>query len=260
MKLFSYISIAFLISSFQLSYSQDFVIKSYEKINIDHLGNIYKTNKDNFSLISGSKTKEYQNNFLGNIYSVDISNPLRILIFHKDANQIIFLNNELSIIGDAINLDDIGIPDISATCSSQINGFWIYNNLYNRIEFFDDKLNKIHSSIDLSEYIGTSENIQNLKMNNGKLYLQVSDIGILIFDMFGTYIKTIPLKEINSTEIFSKSILYTKKNKVLSYSFDTLESSIIYEDNKPIRFAKIVGDQLYTLSGGILSTHSLTNN
>ncbi len=260
MKRYTYILIIILSASFQSIYSQNYTFTNTDKINIDHLGNIYKTSKDNFSLISGNKKKEYQNNLLGEIYSVDISNPLRILVFHKEANQIVFLNNELSIIGNAISLDEIGVPDISAACASQINGFWIYNNLNNRIEFFDNQLNKVHSSIDLSGYISSSENIRSLKMNNGKLYLQVKGTGILTFDMFGTYIKTIPLKDINSIEIYSKSILYTFKNKVLSYSFDSLESFIVFKADETIRFAKLIDNKLFILSHNTLTIHSITNN
>ena len=238
--------------------SQNINISSKQKVSIDHLENVYITEKDNFSLISSEKKKEYQNSFLGEIYSVDVSNPLRILVFHKEANQIIFLNNELSIIGEAISLDELNLPDISVSCASQINGFWVYNNLNNRIEFFDDKLRKIHSSIDLSSRIQNLSDIQEISMNFENIYLRVKNTGILQFDMFGTYIKTIPIINSTSFQVMERSILYTLLDQVLIYNFDKLETTILFQSESNIEYAKVINNKIFTLTNDTLSKHNLT--
>ncbi len=240
--------------------SQNIKISDNQKVNIDHLGNVYITDKDNFSLVSSEQKKEYQNSFLGEIYSVDVSNPLRILVFHKEANQIVFLNNELSIIGEAIILDEIDLSDISVVCSSQINGFWVYNKLNNRIEFINDKLQKIHSSIDLSEHINNLSGIQKITMNFENIYLQVKNTGILQFDMFGTYIKTFPIQNSSSFQILEKSILYTKNNQVLVYNFDKLNTTVLFESKNNIEYAKVINNKIFTLTIHTLSKSSLTGS
>ena len=255
LKFISAILIIFFVNS---SFSQDTIIKNSQKLKIDCLGNIYLIEKNNFSVISKGTKKEYQNNYLGNIFSADVSNPLRILIFHKEANQIVFLNNELSIIGEAINLDEIGLPDISVICSSQINGFWLYNNLNNRIEFFNQNLNKIHSSINLSQFIESSNDVQEIKMKDKKVYLKTKNTGILVFDMFGTYIKTLPIKSSTSFQILENAILYTKSNQVIVYDFQKLDSFIIYQSQTPIRYARINDNKLFVLENEKLSSLNIT--
>jgi len=226
-------------------FGQDIILKNSQKAQVDHLGNTYIIEKNNFSLILNTNLKEYQNNFFGNIYSVDLSNPLRILIYHKEANEIVFLNNELSIIGDAISLDELGLPDVAVVCASLINGFWVYNNLNNRIEFYNSNLKKIHTSINLSNQINNLDDIENIKMFNERIYLKVKNTGILVFDMFATFIKTIPIKNTNSFQILDKSLLYTLENKVLIYNFDSLETTVLFLGENNIDYARVYNGVLY---------------
>ncbi|MDA3780091.1 MAG: hypothetical protein PF487_07745, partial [Bacteroidales bacterium] len=65
---------------------------------IDNLNNIYlidgaDIDKQNF--ISGEKF-HYNNEFLGEVSFLDVSNPFRILVYYKDFNQFIILDNTLS--------------------------------------------------------------------------------------------------------------------------------------------------------------------
>ena len=258
MKIFSKNLIIILVLLSNHLFAQNINVNQSQKILIDHLENIYMIEGDNFSLISSNHKKEYQNSFLGNIFSADISNPLRILIFHKEANQIVFINNELSIIGDAISLDELNLPDVAVACASQINGFWVYNSLRQRIEFYNNNLQLEHSSLELSQYIGSVDKIQDLKMFNERIYLRVKDTGILVFDMFATYIKTIPLKNINSFQILGKSIIYSKHKQVLSYSFDKLESQVLYQSEHDIIFSKIYNKKLYTVENQTLISLNLS--
>ncbi len=250
--------IIFLLLFINNSFAQKIELQATQQLNIDHLENIYITDKDNFTLISSQK--EYQNNFLGDIFSIDISNPLRILVFHKDANQIVFLNNQLSIIGNAIILDEINLANISVVCASQTNGFWVYNNLNNRIEYFNRDLQKTHSSIDLSSRIDSPNNIQEIKMDYRKIYLKVKNIGILVFDLFGTYIKTIPLKKINSFQILNNSILYTQSKQVLIYNMNKLNITTLYQSKFPIKYAKIINNHLYLLEENKLMIRTLNTS
>ena len=237
--------------------AQDISVLENQNIEIDHLENLYIIGQDNLSLNIGTKQIEYQNSFLGSISSIDVSNPLRILVFHKEANQIVFLSNELSIIGNPINLDEISLPEVKVVCASNINGFWAYNSLNNRIEFYNSNLQKEHSSIDLSQHISSVEDIVEIKMVNEMVYLRVSDTGILLFDMFATYIKTIPIPASNSFQVLHNSIAYSRGNEVLVYDFEKLLHTILFQNEKEINFSRIINSKLYFLSDTILKRITL---
>lgn len=233
-------------------FSQNIDLKANQKVFIDHLENIYTLEKENLKLISSEKDIEYQNNFLGEIQSIDISNPLQILIFHKEANQIIFLNNELSEIGPAINLDDLGLFDVELVSASQINGFWVFNAAFQRIEFYDHRLEKVHTSIDLSLLLSDAGTLQELSMVNDNIYLRSQDAGILVFDRFANYIKTLPIKDCNSIQYFNQKILYTQAQSIKSYQFDLLETSTLLQLEQAISFAKLYNKTLYYRVGDVL--------
>ena len=92
------IAIKFLVLSliFNISNAQNINEKPFklfsksEKIEIDQYGFIYHINKDNlikFNL-KGVPLYNYSNKLLGNISQLDVSNPLRPLLFYKDRNNI----------------------------------------------------------------------------------------------------------------------------------------------------------------------------
>ena len=249
--------VTLLIALFSSINAQDISVQEGQKIEIDHLENIYIINEDNLSLKSANKEIEYQNSFLGNISSIDVSNPLRVLVFHKEANQIVFLNNELSIIGNPIILDEISLPEVKVVCASNINGFWIYNSLYNRIEFYNSNLQKEHSSIDLSQHISSVEDIEEIKMVNEMAYLRISDTGILLFDMFAAYIKTIPIPTLTSFQVLENSIVYSTENQVFVYDLKKLSHTVLFQNDKEIYFSRIINSKLYFLSDTLLKSINL---
>ena len=61
---------------------------------MDQFGNIYIVNNNTMVKYSNDFTNKtnYTNNFLGKISLIDVNDPLRVLIFYRDFNQIIFLD------------------------------------------------------------------------------------------------------------------------------------------------------------------------
>lgn len=106
-------------------------------VGFDGLGNNYYI-KNNVFIKQDAKQKwEYKNVALGKISSVDIVNPLKIVVFYENFNTVITLDNQLNEI-QKLNLFDID----SSIFASKIglasqNQFWIYNALTQQIMLFD---------------------------------------------------------------------------------------------------------------------------
>ena len=87
-------------------------------------------------------TMQYQNVAFGKITKVDISNPLKILLFYQDFNAIIILDNQLNEI-QKVDFSVLSIPVVaSAVGISGQNQFWIYNSLNQQIGLYDLVSNK----------------------------------------------------------------------------------------------------------------------
>lgn len=110
----------------------------------DALGYDYFAKNNVLYKQKNSEKWEYKNLSLGKITSVDLINPLKILVFYRDFNSVILLDNQLSEISK-INFSDFDI--VAQTCSmASRNRFWVYDNLTSSL-YLLDFLNKKKNTI-----------------------------------------------------------------------------------------------------------------
>lgn len=86
---------------------------------------------------------EYKNLSLGQIHTVDFINPLKVLVFYKDFNTAVLLDNKLSEISK-IALNDFGIIAQSCSMAAQ-NQFWIYDSLTSKLLLLNYVNRKTHT-------------------------------------------------------------------------------------------------------------------
>ncbi|RLD63445.1 MAG: hypothetical protein DRJ01_03795 [Bacteroidetes bacterium] len=258
------ISILLLFSTFNLG-----SFKLINEINItsnffttDNLGNVYTVNNKQLTKFNkeGNKICEYSNNFLGDITSVDVSNPLRILIFYKDFNQIVFLDNTLSAIGSPINLNDIDIDEATLVCGSNQNGFIVLNSQTKKLCKYDKNLKEVYESFNLGQIVGREFLANEMFEKNGYVYLNIPNKGILIFDMYGVYVKTIYIRNLKTFQIKNKNILYHNNNSLNLYNLKSFQTdSLKLPDFVRIINSRIEEDRLYILKANKLLIYQIIN-
>ncbi len=112
-------------------------LKAESFIGIDGLKNMYFINNNILNKKSASESWQYKNISLGKITSVDIQNPLKIVLFYENFNTIVLLDNQLNEIKN-INFSENNVPIIvGATGIAAQNKLWIYNSLSQQIGLFD---------------------------------------------------------------------------------------------------------------------------
>lgn len=219
-----------------------FVLKA-NKIYADNIGNIYSVNDGVVTkYFTNKQIKTFSIKTYGTLESMDVTNALRILLYFKDFQRILFLDSQLSQNGNVIELSDMGLEQTSLVCSSFNNGFWVYNQANNELIRFNQLL-------EINVKTGNLKRLLNLNIkpvfmieHNGKLYLNAPETGILVFDIYGAYIKTIPVLHLSNFQIQYPYIFYVYENKFRSYNLETFESieisdvpkdckSVIYNGN-----------------------------
>jgi hypothetical protein len=201
------------------------LIKSIEikasLIATDKLGNLYAiANEEIFKF--DAKGNLLQKNSLKNfgiLNNLDVSNPMKILAFYKDYNKIIFLDNMLAPSAGTIDLSSIGFDQATLACSSHDNALWLYNSLNFELVRMDPTFKITHQSGNIAQLTGMAIKPSALFETNNQVYLCDSTIGVLVFDVFGTYIKTIPIKNIVDLQV-ENNIMYFMDNNGFG-SFDT---------------------------------------
>lgn len=105
---------------------------------IDHLGDEYQIVKNEVVKLSNNRQKRsYKNVLLGTLSSMDVRNPLQIVLFYKNFNSVVLLDNQLSEVA-VYNLSDF-FPqlDVKTVSSAQKNSVWIFDSLTKRIYLLD---------------------------------------------------------------------------------------------------------------------------
>lgn len=191
----------------------------------DNQSNVYAVKAD--VLIKYDKTGKllykYSNKNLGNISFVDASNMLRILVFYKDFLQIVFLDNTLSLDGEPVSLDKIGFQQAQLACSSHNSGIWIYDQQNFELVRLDQNFSRTQQTGNLSALLYMDIQPDFLLEYDNKIYLNNPATGILIFDVYGTYYKTIPVKNALGFQPIGDWVYYLSDKKVKAYNVKTTE-------------------------------------
>ena len=207
-----------------------FEVPKNNQIEIDQYGYFYIIDQDNLIKYDseGHTLYRYSNKLLGNIDQIDISNPLRPLLFYKDQGLIIVLDNTLSQQKEPISLNELGLYQTSCIANSNFdNGIWLYDIDVNEIIKINHLSQVNYRSGNLSVLIPNIEfPILNLKEKNRKLYV-VTRNKIFVMDQFGSLLSVITLSAEKGLIIKEKNIITYDGNAIcqfdiLDFKIDTL--------------------------------------
>jgi WD40 repeat protein len=207
---------------------------------IPFMGGSFTTdNLQNLYLFHGSTLRKYNSQgklvctyddkSYGNITSVDVNDPLKILVFYKDFPEVVLLDNTLSVNGNPFSPSDAGFPLATLACTSHDNSVWLYDAQNFQLIRIDVNLAVEQKTGNLAQVLGISLNPDYLMEYNNYVYLNDSAQGILVFDSFGTYYKTIPITGLTSFEVRGDDLYYIlpgkgniEKNNVHSFHLKTI--------------------------------------
>ena len=203
-------------------------------ITMDKLGNIYACDGTAIDKYDGGGNLlfSYSALSMGRISFVDAYNPLKILIFSKDFMRLLFLDHKLAAQQGAYILSDFNIFP-TCVCMSYDNGFWVYDEQQKQLFRYDARQNVSNKSQCISNFTEKEVNPSFIKESEtGFLLVNDRENGILIFDRFGTYLKTLPVFT-DYFYVMSNQVLYIQENKLKSIHIQTLEQLTIAlpEDN-----------------------------
>jgi hypothetical protein len=214
-------------------------------VEVDAFGNIYLINDNEIVKYNslGVLQKKFSTKRYGKIDFVDAMNPLKILVYYKDFQQILFLDNQLTASSNMISLESLGHEQSSLVCSSSNNSFWIYDKQNNELCRFDSELKSLVKTGNVKRILDVDMKPNYMQEHNNYVYLNCPNEGILVFDIYGTFYKTIPLKNLKEFNIVNGDVFYYDNHHLKQYQAqtfntiekqfsDTLISNVIWQNNK----------------------------
>jgi hypothetical protein len=225
-----------------------YVIKeTFNLFTSDNLCNSYFVNGEElvkYPAVPGKPQLRYSNKKLGNITTVDATNALKVLLYYRDFQQLVFLDSQLSPNGDPISLESLGYEQTDLVCSSFNNGFWIYNKQTNELVRFDENSQPITKTGNLKQLLQADLKPDYMTEYNSYLYLNCPDIGIYVFDMYGTFSRIISLKGLRSFQVNENIIYYYKSGRFYSYNTKAYEEKWM-EYSDLVKNVRIAKDRLF---------------
>jgi len=226
----------------------------------DYLGQFYIVDNNQLSKFNqnGVLLHTYSEKILGNISFVDAANPLRLLLFYRDFVQIVILDKTLSAIGGNILLENLGLEQTLLTCTSNDNGFWLYDPQDFQLIRLDQNLKTTHKSGPINQILGIELTPNFLIEYNNFVYLNDAERGILVFDIYGTYFKTIPLKGLTSFQVIGDNLFYFSDSTLNSHHLITLEAGMISLPDTGLKSIRIEKQKLFLLKENSLDLYLIS--
>ena len=229
-----------------------------QMIAADKLGNLWVAGANRLYKFSpGQNTPlPYQEYRYGRIGMIDVSNPLKPLIYFPDFMTVVVLDKFLSPLV-SYSFFELGYQNVTAVCNSTDGRFWFYDNIRFMLKKIDETGKIIRESPPLNQILKTSVQPTFIQEKDNQVLLNDPEQGILVFDVFGGYAKTLPLKNLQRFQLQGTKVYYCKQDKLCSYDPSTLEQKCmdLPGGTENILDAAVTQDRLFVLRKGYILSY-----
>lgn len=228
-------------------------------VETDNIGNVFTVTDGEISKFSLTGMFLMKNSAmsLGKITSLDASNALKMILFFKDLSQVIYMDNKLAQRGDRVELDVLGYFQTTAVCRSYNDGFWIYDQTTFEITRFTQQLEITAQSGNLAQVLNFVPSPNYMREYNNRLYVNDAEQGVLVFDWYGSYMKTIPIKGLKRFVIRANKLFYISENALQSYDLKTSQFAKTNVPNLEILDFSIFEDNLIIITKNELQIYRI---
>ena len=193
---------------------------------VDNLGNIYVLSKDNLlkkldangdSLAVFNDVRRY-----GKIWTIDVTNPLKILVFYREFTTIIVLDRYLNIV-NTVDLRSLGILEAKAIGMAYDNNVWVYDELDAKLKRIGDDGSLVDQTSDFRQLFDSVPDPSVIVDQGGLVYLYDPVKGVYAFDHYGGLKAHVPLTGWLDFTVIDKSMLGRNRQHFFKYAFNTLD-------------------------------------
>jgi hypothetical protein len=192
---------------------------------VDNLDNIYLiTSTNQLKKISGNgdsiavfnEVKRY-----GNVSSIDVTNPLKILLYYKNFTTVVTLDQLLSI-RNTINFRNINIFAVQTVTTSYDNNIWLFDEQDFKLKKVGDDGTLLQESTDFRMLFDSVPSPIQITDKENFVYLYDPEKGFYIFDYYGSFKNRLPFLGWTSVAVSPKKMYGFHNNKLLSYELNSL--------------------------------------
>jgi hypothetical protein len=206
-------------SLFQLAFALCMANTSYsQKISYDGIAKYWIIEGNR--VIPFTQTEKLSKSFsrivLGEPASVDASDPFRILVFYSNAQAIAIINAEAALVGNTIDLNSLGVGEISHATRSSLGGAWLVLDGIPKLLRVNKQFLHVEQTIALPNRYAKHSVVQ-IAEQNGSLYVGLSNGSILVFDTYGSIEKELSFNPFTMFLLSRESVFLVNTDSVVEY-------------------------------------------
>ncbi len=216
----------------------------------DQFGNILVIEGDNLLKLDekGKVQATFSNPSLGSPTEINALDALNPLLFYREANVLITLDNRLN---ESVrtNFLEEGFYDVTLVCPSDEERVWLYDQAQDKLFRYNLIQGKIEGrSLNITQLSGSENKPIQLVSTFEHTYVNVPEVGILSFTATGAFEKVIPFKEVAYFDVDRHTLYLLKNNGIERFEMKTkaIEKLILSDVPGGIERIKIRGERLYT--------------
>ena len=231
----------------------DFTVDNLDNIYILNSSNqIKKLNSNGDSVAVFNDVRRY-----GKATLLDVSNPLKLLVYYKDFATIVILDRFLNSV-NSIDLRKQNIFQAKAVGQSYDNKAWVYDEVESKLKKIDEEGKMIQETPDFRQLFGEAPVPQKIFDQDQFVYLYDSTKGVFVFDYYGTLKNKILINGWQNFKVAGKYIFGSANNKLFRYDIRTFridEWNMPDELNKSQSF-NFSSSRLYALKKDVIEIYS----
>jgi hypothetical protein len=187
---------------------------------VDNLDNIYILNSRNQikKLDANGDSVAIFNNVrkYGKATLIDVSNPLKVLLYYKDFTTVVVLDRFLNI-RNSIDLRKQDIYQAKAVGQSYDNRIWVFDELDNKLKKLEEDGKVLQETPDFRLLLGKAVSPIKIFDENKYVYLYDSINGVYVFDYFGALKNNILIQHWQNFKVAGKFIFGSKSDILYRY-------------------------------------------
>jgi hypothetical protein len=151
---------------------------------------------------------------------IDVSNPLKVLLYYRDFATIAVLDRFLNI-RNTIDLRNQNILQVRAIGQSYDNKIWLYDEVENKMKKVDEEGKLLLETPDFRLLFGEAPVPQKIFDQDQYVYLYDSTKAVFVFDYYGTLKNKILIAGWQNFKVTSKYIFGSANGKLFRYNINT---------------------------------------
>src|SRR5215467_4204153 len=195
---------------------------------VDNLDNVYvlastdqlkKYNAAGDSVAVFNNVKKF-----GKISSIDVSNPLKVLLYYKDFSTIVVLDRLLAT-RNTIDLRRQNIFQVNAIAQSYDNNVWLYDEGDSKLKKIDDDGKLLLETPDFRQLFTEAPLVKNICDQEGFVYLYDPQQSVFVFDYYGALRNKILINGWDDLKVAGKFIFGINNDTLHRYEINTFRTA-----------------------------------